>query len=284
MEQSTSENSAAPAVANGKLLSKVGEYPASRALVIVMQTYNGKPAGFCTGVLIDKNIGLTAAHCLRGNPKPNGFKIVFGLSQHAPQSRIQIGYKIVGHPEFRDDGAEVQAFDFGGGRVKKYTKGMSNDIAIFSFAGDLPADAKPAQILPQNIDLSNQPIYIYGSGHSQYITGEQYREPKFYHASLFGNLRRGKAVIHNNYIQYPTMYFTAPTSEAHTCMGDSGGPQFLASASFPTVVGINSAMLVDDLDGNNKDSVCGHTALTTKVGAYFDWITQQKIILSSELK
>ena len=249
-----------------------------------MHTLDGKPAGFCTGVLIDKNIGLTAAHCLGGHIKSNGFKIVFGLNQRAPSNRIRVGFKMVAHPDFREDGKELDSFDFGGGAIKKYTKGMSNDIAIFSFVGELPPDAKPAQILPQNIDLSNQPIYIYGAGHSQYISGEQYREPKFYNSGLFGNLRRGKAVIHSNYSQYPTMYFTAPTSESQTCMGDSGGPQFLASAEFPTVVGINSAMLVNDLDGNHKDSVCGNTALTTKVGAFYDWITQQKLILTSELK
>ena len=43
-------------------------------------------------------------------------------------------------------------------------------------------------------------------------------------------------------------------------------------------------LLVDDLDGSHKDSVCGNTAITTKVGAFYDWITQQKSILTSELK
>jgi hypothetical protein len=146
---------------------------------------------------------------------------------------------------------------------------MHNDIAIFSFYGDLPADAKPALVISDTSDLSNQPVYIYGSGHSAYINGVQFREPRYYNSGEFGNLRRGKAVIHADYSRFTDLYFTAPTSESFTCMGDSGGPQFLASASFPTIVGINSAMLVDDLDGNNKDSVCGNTAITTKVSHYF---------------
>ncbi len=160
---------------------------------------------------------------------------------------------------------------------------MHNDIAIFSFVGEIPADAKPAQIVSENSDLSNQPVYIYGSGHSAYINGDQFREPKYYQSGEFGNLRRGKAFINSDYSLYADLYFTSPSSEAFTCMGDSGGPQFLASSLLPTVVGINSAMLVDDLDGNHKDSVCGNTAITTKVGAFYDWITAQKAQLTSEL-
>lgn len=302
VEQSTNENSGAPAVVNGKALTKVGEYPASRSLVIVEQTTNGKASGFCTGVIIDKNIGLTAAHCFESKGTgAAGFRVIFGLSQRAAFDRIRQGHKFVQHPQFRA-ATDLLTFDFVTGlsrptvvdannkavldsvTSKAFTMNLHNDLAVFSFYGDLPLDAKPAQILPRNIDLANQPVYIYGAGHSKYMNETKYNPTVSQDFYSFGFLKRGKAVINSNYAQYRDFYFTAPTSESHTCRGDSGGPQFLASATFPTVVGLNSAMLVNDLNGNNKDSLCGHTALTAKVSAFISWIETQKAQLKAELK
>lgn len=286
----------AMAVVNGGTIARTGEYPASRSVMLVLNQRDGRPSGFCTAVLIGKNIGLTAAHCFEHSSPTDTFKVVFGLSQWAPANRMRAGGKFKIHPLFRSNPGMI-AFDFGSGvatsvadektfvpnaTTKLVTQEKHYDIAIFSFIGDYPEDMKPALVLDREMDLSNADLYIYGAGHSMYIN--QKDTAAYYKTGEFGFLRRGKAKVNSNYSQFADFYFTSPASQAKTCMGDSGGPQFLASAKYPTVMGINSAMIVNDLDGNNVDSVCGNTALVTKTSTSSTWINQEKAELLLDLQ
>jgi hypothetical protein len=276
--QSTDQN---PGILGGEVLSRVGQYPAQRSVVMIQPLGPaGLPVTGCTAVLIGQNTGLTSAHCLE--MEFTTFRVVFGLRMFATAENHLEGARYELHPRYK---TEIVIGTHNFQKIpgeQKFTMDRRFDLAIFSFKGTLPPGYRPAHIdIEKFKDRSNEKVYSYGEGarvHPHQITRDDIGD------GLYGKLARGVMFIDTKFTQYEDLYFTSEYSPSQVCNGDSGGPQFLADAVYPTIVGIHSARLNNDASPTTKFSNCGDISVITKVAPFSDWIFEKKTELENQLR
>ncbi len=234
------------AINRGQLLeSKNPLALATVGLAMLFQDGDKIGMGICTGTLIDRDIVLTAAHCLKNQ---NHTLIKVGAVLNTPSGRKPRNVEsYVIHPLFT-------------GRQMRTLKSLFlqselvvlNDIALVKLSE--PADsssliaALPTRNLPEDL--------VYG------LTPVGYGKPDGTQQSKAGTLRIGKSRGRMAQASNGSLQFLRLESGAMTCQGDSGGPIFLSSAKHPTVVGITS----------HGDRNCEVMSMATAVGYYLDWI------------
>lgn len=264
----------------GEVLKSEQKYPAQRA-VVIFQTLdkNGIPGSSCTAVLIAPNVALTAAHCLQ--TAFVSFRMAFALETTAVNIKYLPGHKFVVHPLNRSINPEI-VFEF---KNPPYTQKtpfrLRYDLALVSFKGKVPKGYRPAKIdTDKGADRSGESIYAYGYGNRQHpyqVDSSQLG------TLLYGSLTRGKMQIDSDFHRFEDFYLTSESSETQVCNGDSGGPQFLANAKEPTVVGIHSARHVNWAIEKHHNSQCGDVSIVAKVAPFADWILETKKALERAL-
>lgn len=202
----------------------------------------------CTGTLIEKDIILTAAHCIG---EPDSMKITFG-NDPVRSGAIEIlrAKRVLPHDKFGKSTEE------------------RNDIALIQLEGNAPLNFVPAT-LPWNSQQKIKEykmVRVYGYG----VTSGVLHEGRL-DSNTVGTLRSTRLKI----LETPTGadIFVADQREGRgICAGDSGGPAFIHSS---IIVGVISRGITDnpDLPQDADDDVCNYQSVFTRVEHYQTWIT-----------
>lgn len=160
---------------------------------------------YCTGVLVDRYVVATAAHCVKdGNPE----QVYFGTD---PKKKS-------------DDGTFIDVID-AQAHPKFVKKTLANDVAVLALAKRAPV--KPVPMIEDgdigDDDWIGTELRIVGFG----LTKSN---------GTAGKKRVGTTTIDD--VDDKTFHFKAEPSQ--TCQGDSGGPAFATIDGKKTLVGLTS--------------------------------------------
>lgn len=203
----------------------------------------------CTGVIIDKDIIVTAAHCgyNRHGDRDEVPTICFSqnagesLALEAIESCVQADKTI--HHENYFDGFQTNEADIADIRLISFTQYPARSY--------IPAALPPAKNPPK---IGNQ-FLVYGFGLTQAIP-----EKSATHLQT-GQINLGLAFGKTE------LYFPTTNNGTSACHGDSGGPIFRPSLAGPQLVGITSRALTED-----GAQTCSTGFIATDVRPYLKWI------------
>lgn len=197
--------------------------------------------GLCTGVLVARDMIVTAAHCFASN-RPRS--VVALDRQFKPQFlRVQ---RFAVHPTFRH------------ARTPMQSSGV--DLAVLQLTADVPGDLTPA---PIGSFSERGDVFLAGFGVNNNAGGKA--------GTLRGALLRGRTVDWKAHRLIAAIGIDdqGPKTGIGGCRGDSGGPLF--DAENGAVLGIVSWS--SGLPGQKKIS-CGGLTIATEIGDHRAWIAQ----------
>ena len=236
-----------PKIIGGEEVTDLSELP-----WMVSIQYRETGAHFCTGMQIDENWVLTAAHCIHEDDyKPSELGLVIGSEDIYAPALILGAELIVTHNDYNRDN-------------------LKNDIALIKLeqANGLRSYPKLATSKEmKNLELEDAPLTIMGWG---YIDDDK---------TLPTELMRAETV----YLPWAECKKSWPANllstmlciegykkpnETNVCNGDSGGPLIFYKDAVPYLVGITSY----------GESSCRSSfpSVFTKISEYLSWIEQQK--------
>lgn len=188
----------------------------------------------CSGVLIDKDLLLTAAHCISEEKVTN--EIYFGGNFSKP---MKAPVRQIDRHRTHPDWNQINAY---------------GDLALAHFEGGLPEGYTPIAVATRLLVKEGDSVDLAGYGTSKPSrvgTGS-------------GKLRKTSVTIKD--IQDGEPFLLLDQSKGHgACYGDSGGPAMAMINNVLTLLGI--ASYVEPAD-------CSETSSYTKPDFYSDWIVE----------
>lgn len=191
--------------------------------------------GSCTGTLIDKNIVLTAAHCIPSNPR--SMFVIFGTSiqDASPANARPVIAALVSPLWGKNPSAQKN----------------TGDIAVLKFQGEAPKGYVPALLLRNAYYMAPSAFTL--------LAGFGLENGDIQTSS--GQLREVYTVLSNPRFS-ETESVLDQTIGKGSCSGDSGGPAFLVINATYYVWGVTS----------RGDARCKKTGIYTNVVPYLRWI------------
>lgn len=194
----------------------------------------------CTGSIIDRDLVVTAAHCVEGNPPQ--VRIIFAtlLTPTTVAQNSVLASRYVIHPSYR----------------MNQTAPDQNDIALVQFRGGLPSGYVPNELLSDPRFLKrHEPVVLAGFGVTNAVSHEG-----------AGQLRATEVQIADESFG-KTEVIVAQTAGHGACHGDSGGPAYLQNGAHLLLWGVTSRgyplRAPDD---------CAHEAVYTNILEQQDFI------------
>lgn len=240
-------------IIGGSIVGATDEISRSTVALIILDASNprGVQRGGCTGTILEKNIVITAAHCI-----PQRGAIIVAFATHSnevtsfehPKARVVQAVEV--HP---------QAF------ANATTGDMKNfaDLALLKFEGDLPPGYRPVQLLQQNRPLrTGMSAVLAGYGLTNAIK----------HTS--DNMLRKTTVTIADAKFSASETLMDETKGRASCNGDSGGPAFVILSGKVLQFGVLSR------GHNDPTGTCRGNSIYTNINAHLDWIksAQQKLV------
>ncbi len=215
---------------------------AQSTVAITIKGYFGD--GICTGSIIDHDIILTAAHCIK-----NKMTISFDVEQGKNTVPVNRAIK---HSEYKD-----YASGFGSPTKDR------NDVALLHFSGGIPAGYRIAKLLPVERSLK--------VGEEVSLAGYGIRDINDPNGDTSGRLYKTNVTIADP--NYSNTEVKFDSSHGHSdCFGDSGGPAFIVDNNDYYLFGVT----------NWGDEKCKEFSIYAKINPYREWIEKTKIALRSK--
>jgi secreted trypsin-like serine protease len=231
-----------------------GDPVASHTVLVVGK--DGDSTFVCTGSIIDKDVVLTAAHCL-GTDGLARVVVVFRTSIDSQGPVVQV-----------TDRRRMSDFlDRAGNQDTDW-----HDLALVKLASPIPAGYSVAKVLPSKDMLkTGGTVTLAGYG----INTPQ-SDPNSQDSSGAGTLRKVEQTVIND-AYGDTEFLVSLANNKGACHGDSGGPAFVRQGSNLYLIGVASRMTEKDRVANNGDAndfSCSVEMVYTNVLAQMDWIRE----------
>lgn len=230
----------ANAIVGGELVKNFDD-PTLQSTVAL--TIGGR--SFCTGFLIDYDMVVTAAHCLKTS-RP--FKISYGPNIDKTEDHLSVKAFIT-HEKF-------SGFSDSDNNKPQY------DIGLIKLSQQAPIELKPVAIEDSASLSKGEPIILAGYGLTH---------PNDLFKQGTGDLRK-VTVKFNEMIKVKNEFTFGPDVLKSACKGDSGGPAYKVDSSGKlTVIGVTSRGNPATLNQWGTTG-CSGTGFYTSVFQYYDWI------------
>lgn len=227
---------------------------AVQANTVLVVGKDGEDTFICSGSIIDKDIVLTAAHCL-GTDGLAKVVVVFRTSIQSQGPVVQVTDRRR-MPDFLDR-AGNQDTDW-------------HDLALVKLASPIPAGYSVAKFLPSKDMLkTGTTVTLAGYGITTPVA-----DPNGQSDGGAGTLRKVDVSV-TNAAYGDTEFLVSETNSKGACHGDSGGPAFVKSGSNLFLMGVASRLTEKDRVANNGDVgdfSCSVEMVYTNALAQMDWI------------
>ncbi len=235
-------------IVGGEAVAK--EDPISKHIVALEHPFYGV---FCTGVLVKKNVIITAAHCTGLMEESSyGFNVVFGADLRGKLERRKIlgGKTTDKWPKLTE--AEITKIDAEWG-----------DLAMLKFEGEAPAGFEPARILG-SADRLQQGMDVVLAGYG--LAAMPDTDPM--------KLMKATVKLTNPKLTPSEIQFDQYQGKG-ACHGDSGGPAFATINDKLFLIGITSRSATEAgaetcMEGSVYTSVAAHIDFLVKTAKFLD--------------
>ncbi len=258
-------------IVGGQVVTSPSSPLASKTVFLISKTGERDKDGselmeMCTGSLVDRNIVLTAGHCVPDSLAAGDISVAFSLDPvcqvvaEGEEVALRKTEKIIRHSGYQVPSQSDSA----------------SDIAMLRFSGVAPAGKTSSQLLLNHeVDLTAQSeIILVGYGQTTDYNQADSKGAILRTAQISPMLNPKVPAKKTNSNRAPVLYFDQSHGQGG-CAGDSGGPTYLKLDDQLLQIGINSA--VDALAGEfveQSDVTCKIGLRSVSVFAQKDWILQ----------